>query len=107
MREQGKPVFLARQTYRQRRIMDAARLLPIAGAFLFCVPILWAPATTAGTETASGTIYLFAVWAGLIILAFALSRRLSAATQDKGTPDTANDAATDATADTTAVTGDH
>ncbi len=36
-----RPLFLARHGYRRRRIMDAARVLPVLGAFLFFVPLLW------------------------------------------------------------------
>ena len=34
-------VFLERETYRRRRIMDAARLLPLLGVALFALPLLW------------------------------------------------------------------
>lgn len=76
MSDKAKPLFLARRTYRQRRVMDAARLLPIFGGLMFCVPILWAPATAPEAETGRGTLYLFGVWAALIIAAFVLSRKL-------------------------------
>ena len=36
-----RPLFLARHGYRRRRIMDAARVLPILGGFLFFLPLLW------------------------------------------------------------------
>ena len=68
-----EPLFLERQTYRRRRLMDAARFLPFAGAFLFLAPILWA----ASARTATGTIYLFGIWLALIVVAALLARRLS------------------------------
>ena len=71
-----RPLFLPRAGYRRRRLRDAARLLPLFGAFLFLLPILWSPATTRGSDTAPDGIYLFAVWAGLIAAAFLLSRHL-------------------------------
>lgn len=70
------PVFLARRSYRMRRLRDGARLLPVAGTFLLLLPILWQPATTEARDTAFDGIYIFAVWAGLIIVAAILSRAL-------------------------------
>jgi len=70
------PVFLARRAYRHRRLMDAARLLPFAGLVLFMIPILWQPAATGAADTGRGAIYLFLVWAALIVAALILSRRI-------------------------------
>lgn len=72
-----RPVFLNPGTYRRRRLRDAARLLPVVGAFLVLLPILWAPGMTETRDTAPDGIYLFAVWAGLVICAALLARRLS------------------------------
>lgn len=85
MNERTPPqVFLERQTYRRRRLMDAARLLPALGALLMMVPLLWPqsgsqsgsiPASgpnaemgTQGVPISDAIIYVFSVWAGLIIL---------------------------------------
>ena len=77
MSEPIEPLFLARQTYRRRRLMDALRLLPWLGAFLFGLPLLWrAPATS------SGLLYLFGSWLVLIFLSFALVRRFSDSPED-------------------------
>ncbi len=67
------PLFLARRGYRYRRLTDAARLLPVLGAFLFLLPLLWG-----GGMTRSGVIYLFTAWIVLIILAAVLARLLAA-----------------------------
>lgn len=74
MRQPNQPVFLERSTYRRRRMMDAARLLPVIGALLFLVPLLW----QSGEEstTARGFTYVFVIWAVLIVAAGWLSRRL-------------------------------
>lgn len=72
-----RPLFLARQSYRRRRMMDASRLLPFLGFFLFLLPILWHPAETAEADTARGEVYVFAVWFGLILAAFILARWLA------------------------------
>ena len=71
-----RPLFLPRARYRRRRLRDAARLLPVFGAFLFLLPILWSPAATAVRDTAPDGIYLFVVWAGLVAVAAMLSRPL-------------------------------
>lgn len=68
-----RPLFLARHGYRRRRIMDAARVLPVLGAFLFAVPLLWSGDDGAGPETGTGVVYLFLIWAALILAAFGLS----------------------------------
>ena len=72
------PVFLARRAYRLRRLRDAARLLPVAGAFLLLLPILWEPPEASDRNTAWDGIYLFAVWGGLIALAAWLAQGLAA-----------------------------
>jgi hypothetical protein len=76
------PVFLARRSYRLRRLRDGARLLPLAGAFLVLLPIFWAPPEGVRHDTARDGIYLFAVWLGLIVLAALLSRGLGSGEED-------------------------
>lgn len=72
MRDPDEPLFLARGSYRRRRLQDAARLLPWLGVFLFGLPLLWTDA-----RTTVGLIYLFGAWIALIGLTLVLSRRLS------------------------------
>lgn len=67
------PLFLARKSYRRRRMMDAARLLPLAGIFFILMPILWQPRETPEPDTGFGLVYLFVVWALLIIVARVVS----------------------------------
>ncbi len=81
MRRPRPPLFLERQTYRRRRLADAARLLPVLGAILFLLPVLWGPQETPDADTAAGGVYVFAVWGGLIVAAFLLSRRLDRVSQ--------------------------
>lgn len=68
-----RPLFLARHGYRRRRIMDAARVLPVLGAFLFAVPLLWSGSDGGDPATGMGVVYIFVIWAGLILAAFGLS----------------------------------
>ncbi|SNT16197.1 hypothetical protein SAMN05421763_105278 [[Luteovulum] sphaeroides subsp. megalophilum] len=84
MSRRRSPLFLARRSYRRRRLRDAARLLPIFGAFLFLLPILWEPAATDRRDTAPDGVYLFAVWALLILAAAAMSRGLKAEALEDG-----------------------
>ncbi len=75
MRPPAQPLFLARRSYRRRRLIDALRLVPILGGLLFMVPVLGA----SGHPGASfrGAIYLFSSWALLILLTAFLARRVS------------------------------
>lgn len=74
----GAALMTERQTYRRRRLMDIARLLPVLGALLFAVPLLWpdpdpypAPDVPAGMPMSAAITYVFVVWAGLIAAGFA------------------------------------
>jgi len=71
------PLFLERDTYRRRRIMDAARLLPVVGFVLALLPVLWTQGGQMGT--AGEAIYLFALWIGLIVAAALMARPLRTA----------------------------
>ena len=71
--------FVARGTYRRRRLIDAAGLLPILGALLFLVPLLWVGAQEgAAPRTSHVLLYLFAVWALWVILSALVTRGLGA-----------------------------
>jgi hypothetical protein len=89
MRRPGKRValFLPRPEYRRRRLVDAARLLPVFGGFLILLPILWAPGDGQVRATAWDGIYLFAIWAVLVGLAAWLAPRLAGAVDDGTTVD--------------------
>ncbi|MDZ4136575.1 MAG: hypothetical protein U1D06_13420 [Paracoccaceae bacterium] len=70
------PLFVARRSYRRRRLRDAARLLPVLGCFLIVLPMLWGE--DVARRTGSDGIYLFVVWVGLVGAAAALARGLNA-----------------------------
>jgi hypothetical protein len=74
MAKSPQPLFLARASYRKRRLRDGSRILPIFGFVLLCLPLL-GPQGTQGIMGHWG--YLFALWLGLIALAAALARGLA------------------------------
>lgn len=65
-------MFLGRQTYRRRRVIDALRLLPVVGALAFFAPLLGGGVRA----TAAVGLYVFSAWLGLIVLAALLVRVL-------------------------------
>ncbi|MEP3686588.1 MAG: hypothetical protein ABJN05_05780 [Sulfitobacter dubius] len=88
------PIFLEKRGYRQRRMMDAVRLLPFLGLMLWMVPLLWpvpeilpdaTPEPTKPTIAMSVALrYLFGVWALLILATWALWRRTRDVASDGG-----------------------
>ncbi|MCG7518829.1 hypothetical protein [Ruegeria sp. Ofav3-42] len=79
-------LFLERQSYRRRRLTDAARLLPILGAVLIALPLLW-PSQSAsgdGVPLSSAILYIFTCWALLIVISliFGFAARRMAANDD-------------------------
>jgi len=84
-REPEQPLFLERRRYLRRRLLDAAHLLPLIGFAFWSLPALRSPSTP-GRETAGGMIYLFAIWAGLILAALLLSRALGTGDNDGAPP---------------------
>lgn len=78
-RDQNQPVFLERRSYRQRRMMDAVRLLPLVGLLLWLVPTLWSGTSGEGfvpVRMSQVIVYVFGVWVGLIISGGVLWRYL-------------------------------
>ncbi len=77
-REPG-PVFLERRTYRRRRMADAARLLPVIGAVLFMLPLLWLDPSDGQPQTSTTAVmfFVFGAWIVLVAVAAAISRNLS------------------------------
>lgn len=77
MRPPRRPLFLAPRPYRRRRLRDAARLLPVFGAFLLVVPVLWSPPAEGVRRLSGDVFYFFAIWLLLIAIAAAFARGLS------------------------------
>lgn len=90
MKDRATPLFLERRSYRQRRLMDAARLLPLLGVLLWLIPLLWPQRDPAGevaaVSTSSAILYIFGVWVVLALIALFVSLMLDgkAETQDGG-----------------------
>lgn len=75
-------VFLERQTYRRRRLIDWIRILPIIGLILFLVPLLWPVDGSKATSSADALVYIFLVWFVLVIAAGVSARALKNAEED-------------------------
>ncbi|MEN8893295.1 hypothetical protein [Planktotalea arctica] len=78
-----RPLFLGRRSYRQRRLLDAARLLPVIGLVLWLVPLIWPRAGAQGAiATSSATLYIFVIWYILIMLGIFLAFRMAPGDSD-------------------------
>ncbi|MGB0661597.1 MAG: hypothetical protein ACPGNV_15640 [Mangrovicoccus sp.] len=77
MKRPGRPVFLERESYRQRRVVDACRLVPLFGLAFFLIPLLWPEAPTEGAALAQRGAYIFSVWFGLVWATAWLSMKLT------------------------------
>ncbi|WP_439124484.1 hypothetical protein [Marivita sp.] len=81
-------VFHERRTYRRRRVMDAARLAPVLALVLWSLPLLWPQTGEDTVSSATALIYIFVVWAGIIVLTWGLSRLLAEEVDDPPDTDT-------------------
>ena len=93
MRPPQQPLFLARRTYRRRRLIDAIRLVPVLGALLFLIPVL--NLSEGGATTLWGGVFLFLSWLGLILLTALLTRRVRRSETDPDDDDGTSDRAAD------------
>jgi len=88
VKDRAIPVFLERRSYRQRRLMDAARLLPVLGMLLWLIPLLWPQRDPAGEVAAVSTsvavLYIFGVWILLALIALFLSLMLDSKVETQG-----------------------
>ncbi|MEN8837530.1 MAG: hypothetical protein ABF266_05165 [Celeribacter marinus] len=81
-RERRTPLYLARASYRQRRWIDAQRLLPVLLFALYMLPLLWGGGET-GEPVGHGVrsvVYVFAIWGlaivGSVAFAIAMQRKV-------------------------------
>jgi hypothetical protein len=82
-RQPDTPVFLQRDSYRQRRLRDGAKLVPFLGIILLVIPLAWSADAPDEKIGASGLIYVFGVWMVLIILTAILARYMRPEGTDK------------------------
>ena len=74
--------FLSRTNYRQRRMIDAVKLLPVLGVGLFFLPLMLfhshqeAEDGHYAASLSDVALYIFCVWVFLIILTFAFGIKL-------------------------------
>lgn len=73
MKLRTRRLFLGRQAYRRRRMIDATRLLPIAFAIIVVLPPIWLPARF---SFATGTLWLACGWMLTIAVTAALHRAI-------------------------------
>ena len=87
MSERRKSVFLERQGYRRRRLVDTIRILPVIGALLWAVPLLWPTGEEGGVATSDAVIFVFVVWFGLVVAGAFLSRAVARGNVDEDPED--------------------
>ena len=61
------PLFLERQSYRGRRLIDFVRILPVVGAFLWSIPLLWPTGEGSSVSISEAILYVFGVWFFMVI----------------------------------------
>ncbi|SMX49953.1 hypothetical protein [Maliponia aquimaris] len=72
------PHQIERQTFRRRRLIDAACALPLVGWVLWWLPLMFHHSETP-VPASLALIYIFGVWLGLALIAARLVRLLEAA----------------------------
>lgn len=77
MRDKTQPIFQAREGYRNRRLADLGRILPMVGLILFLLPLLWTGSGEDAGSTGSAGLFIFAAWLALIVAAASVSRWLA------------------------------
>lgn len=81
MTQRPDRLFLAPAPYRRRRLIDAARLLPVFAAFLVIVPPILHTGDGAG-GTGAALIYLFGLWALVLLAAGVIARAMARLSPD-------------------------
>ncbi len=79
-----KPLFLARSSYRQRRLADAARAMPVFSAILLVLPLLWSAPAAGSSSLAADLGYLLVLWLAMIAVTALLAQGLSQGEVEQG-----------------------
>ena len=82
MNTRKSPQFLERQSYKQRRLIDMIKVLPLVGGLLWATPMLWRNGDDGDVKTSSAIIFVFLVWIALVTLSSFLARTLGRADSD-------------------------
>ena len=78
--ERGRAsIFLERQTYRRRRLIDWIKFLPLLGVVLWMIPLLWGTQGDDAVSTGSALIYIFLIWFLLVLASYVSARSLKTA----------------------------
>ena len=80
-----RSLFLERQNYRRRRLIDLVRMLPLIGVFLWALPLFWGQEGAAAVNTSTAMIYVFGVWLVLALVTGILSRLVRQSQTDETT----------------------
>ena len=80
MAEEQSSLVLERTSFRRRRVRDAATLIPFFGVVLLCLPAMW----ETESRTAPAMVYVFTVWALLILVMAVIARRVKVLGADEG-----------------------
>ncbi|MEL0122075.1 MAG: hypothetical protein VW728_05585 [Paracoccaceae bacterium] len=77
MNNRSTPTYLPRKSYRARRLVDAAKLMPYLAVLLWMLPMLW-QGEDANLRVSRIILYIFGVWffliATQIVINFFLNR---------------------------------
>ncbi|MBW4985897.1 hypothetical protein KZZ07_25470 [Mameliella sp. CS4] len=79
------PFQVERQSFRRRRLIDAACALPLLGWVLWWLPLLWRGAD-APMPASLVLVYIFGIWLGLALAAARLVRLLKGANSAAAPP---------------------
>lgn len=83
MSRRPTPVFLQRASYRQRRLRDAAKLMPVLGLILLALPMAWSVDPSGEPANSDRVVYIFGVWILLIVLTAIFANRMRAEPVDE------------------------
>ncbi|SHH55392.1 hypothetical protein [Cognatishimia maritima] len=72
-------IFLERQTYRRRRLIDWIKFLPVLGFVLWMIPLLWDTGGDDTVSTGAALIYIFLIWFLLVLASYVSARSLKTA----------------------------
>ena len=78
-------IFLPKDRYRNRRIIDAAKVIPFVTLFFGLMPIIW-QSEAAPNNLSTNFLYFVGLWILSIIVQVLITRALSRALDDDNSP---------------------